>query len=292
MYNLMSHILIVILAASNSFFSAYFSNRYVHQPLFLHGDKELLSQQNSSYVEGGSGNGLKIYVPKNHSSDPGAFTVGGTNSKYELIDETTLATKEAQLQSHLDLEPATGLGIRSKLRFGVSYSIWECDPESNNNCTLSRQSDGSAKCYHDVGDEIFNNYDSTMKQLLDASGSNDFTYPCSAANVFTPKVVGGKIIPMHWHEDAREEVGKSKVEELSALAKEHYELHHSFAWLWFVGWMTWLVLGFGLLLRCFFFAPEKEFLKAGAVGGEGNDTTAGTSTTSVAGTGASTTTAN
>ena len=263
----------------------------MHQPLFLHGDKELLSQQNSSYVEGDSGNGLKIFVPKNYSSDPGTFTVGGTNSKYELIDEITLATKEPQLQSHLDLEPATGLGIRSKLRFGVSYSIWECDPESNNNCTLSRQSDGSSKCYHDVGDEIFKNYDSTMKQLLDARGSNDFTYPCSAANVFTPKVVGGKIIPMHWYEDVREEVGKSKVEELSALAKEHYTLSHSFAWLWFMGWVTWTILGSQLLLRCFCLAPEREFLKSGAVGGGENDTTAGTATSSIASTAASTTTA-
>lgn len=259
---------------------------YVHQPLFFNGDKELLSQQNSSYVEGESGNGLKMYVPKNHSSDPGTFSVGGTNDKYELIDETTLSAKEAHIQSHLDMEAATGLGVRSKLRFGVSYSIWECDPESNNNCTLSRHSDGSAKCYHNVGDEIYKNYDSTMKSLLDAKKSNDFTYPCSAANVFTPKVVGGKITPMYWYEDSREEIGKSNVEGFTSLAKEHYVLFDSFTWVWYLGWHLFVVFGVGMMTRCLCFAREREFLKSGAVGGANNEATM-SATSSVADTGES-----
>lgn len=273
-------------ASKNFYFLAYFGancfcilNRYVHQPLFLNGDKELLSQQNSSFVEGDTGNGLKIYVPKDQSTNPGTFTVGGSNAKYELVDEAVLGTKTAHLQSNLDLEPATGLGIRSKLRFGVSYSIWECDPESNSNCTLSRHSDGSGKCYSSVGDEIYKNYNSTIKALLDADGNNDFTYPCSAANVFTPKVVGGKITPMYWYENSRTEVGKTDVEDLTALADEHVELFESFAWVWFLGWHLWTIFGLGLTLRCFCFAPEKEFLKTGAVGENGSTTAPSGSTT-------------
>lgn len=250
----------------------------------------MLSQQNSSYVEGDTGNGLKIYVPKDHSSDPGTFDIRGENEKYELIDETTLASKVAHVQSHIDLEPATGLGVRSKLRFGVSYSIWECDPESNDKCKLSRHSDGSAKCYHNIGDEIFNNYDATMKSLLNTAGTNDFTYPCSAANVFTPNVVGGKITPMYWYEDSREEIGNTEVQGLTALAKEHYQLSDSFNWVWYIGWTMWSVLGVGLSLRCFCFAPEKEYLKSGAVG-EGNKNAATvSSTSSVADTSATATT--
>lgn len=244
-----------------------FSISYIHQPLYLNGDKELLTQQNNSYVEAADdGNGVKLYRPKSSDTDPGTFTVGGTNENFELVDETLLEAKKNDLQSHVDFEPATGLGIRSKQRFAVSHSIWECDPTNNKHCKLSRQSDGSGSCYGDTGDKIYSNLTQSVKDVLDAKNFNDFTYPCSAANVMTPDVIGGKIIPMYWYEDSRKEVGNQELSEISELAKEHYKLFESFYYMWLFGWLLFTTLGMGLLFRCFCFAPEKEYLKSGAVG--------------------------
>lgn len=241
---------------------------YVHQPLYYNGDKELLSQQNSSHVEGENGNGLKIYRPKDESTDPGAFSVGAANANYELVNETVLESKADHLQSYLDIEGATGLGVRSKLRFGVSYSIWECDPETNDHCKLSRHSDGSAKCYGTLGDEIFNSYgNATKKALLVANGKNDFTYPCSAANVMTPKVIGGKITPLYWYEDARDEADADKVEDLMTMSQKYYDNSNKFSTVFTLGWIIWFALGTSLLFRCLCFAPQREFLKQGAVSG-------------------------
>ena len=244
--------------------------RYVHQPLFYNGDVELLSQQDSSHVEGKTGNGIKIYRPQDDTSDPGAFTVGGTNSKYELLDEEMLESKADHLQSNVDLEPATGLGVRSKLRFAVSHSIWECDPETNEHCKISRESDGSGKCYNTVGDGIFTNTEKATKKVLNDANKNNFTYPCSAANVMTPKVIGGKITPMYWYEDAREQISSEDLEDLTSLVNENFSLYTSFAWIWQLGFTIFL-FGLDMMLKCFFFNGEKEWLKAGKVTGAANN---------------------
>ncbi len=184
----------------------------------------------------------------------------------------------------MDVMGATGLGIRSKLRFGVSYSIWECDPETNDHCKLSRHSDGSGKCYGNVGDSIFNNYgNATKKALLVAGGKNDFTYPCSAANVMTPKVVGGKITPMYWYEDARDEADDEKIEEITALGLKHFDNGNTFTHVYTFSWILWFALGTSLLFRCLCFAPPREFLKQGAVSGV-NGAMAGSTASSVAST--------
>jgi hypothetical protein len=86
---------------------------YFHQPLYLDGNETLYSQ------------GVNIYRPKNVNSDPGAFTVGGSNTNYELVTKELVDSLKSEIQSYIDLEPATGRGIRSKMRFGFSASVWE-----------------------------------------------------------------------------------------------------------------------------------------------------------------------
>lgn len=234
----------------------------------------MLTQKTNTHVETVVGNGITIYRPKSYEADPGAFAVGGTNGNYEVVDKTLVSSKVDDIQSYVDLEPATGLGVRSKRRFGVSHSIWECDPSTNTKCKLSRKSDGSDKCYGTVGDEIYNNLTASVKTVLDSSSKNDFTYPCSAANLMTPQVVGGKLIPMYWYEDSRQEVGINEVNKISDLANEHYAMFESFLWTWSLGWIIWITLGLSMLLRCFCFAPEREYLRSGAVDGKGKNATA------------------
>ena len=45
------------------------------------------------------------------------------NLQQHRLKEEIVAQNKNMLQSYMDLEPATGLGIRSKLRFGIRYSV-------------------------------------------------------------------------------------------------------------------------------------------------------------------------
>lgn len=164
------------------------------------------------------------------------------------------------IESYIDLEPATGLGIRSNLRFGVSHSLWECDPESNAHCKLAKFSDDSGKCY--------------------GSTEGDFTYPCSASNIFSPDVIGGKIIPSYWVEDKRKEVDDVEVGALTAMASEYHEYQMSYGMMVNFGIFLAWTLGFPLLFQVACFAPEKEFLKSGPVGEGNGGTTSSTASTS------------
>ena len=104
----------------------------------------------------------------------------------------------------------------------------------------------------------------------------------------TPDVVGGTIIPLYWYEDARHEVGSDEVGELTSLADEHIEMARTFASIWMIGYLFSANLGLGMLLRCFVFAPQKEFLKSGSVGKDAN-TSSVTSTASATASTSSTT---
>jgi len=170
---------------------------YFHQPLYLNGDAELLSQQNNTHVDSAtvSGNGIQIYRPvTSESSDPGAFVVGDANPNYALVQPSSWASDDGNLRSYFDIEPATGIVARSRMRFGKSYSLWECDPESNSHCQRA-QSIGDVDggdCYQSTG----------------------LAHACSSSNVMTPKVIGGKIMPHHWHEEFTTGASKEEVDDL------------------------------------------------------------------------------
>ena len=171
---------------------------YFHNPLYIHGDEELLSQQNNSHVDSLDGNGIKIYRATDLNDNPGPFSAGNTKfehltSNVDLVKVNSVFLEQTQYESYIDIEPATGLGIRTNLRHGVSHSLWECDPESNDNCKLSK----GGSCYSS-------------------------TYPCSAANVFTPDVIGGKIIPTFWYEDKSQPASDDDITELSRKANGYH----------------------------------------------------------------------
>lgn len=199
---------------------------YFHQPLYLNGDAELLSQQNNSHVDSAtaSGNGIQIYRPIAEESDPGSFTVGDANPNYSLVQETTWTTDDGDLRSYFDIEPATGIVARSRMRFGKSYSIWECDPATNANCNRAGEGGGSSSssasdCYQTV------------------ARTTGLTYSCSAGNVLTPKVVGGKIMPHHWYEEFTKGAAPEEIDALHSIIQQR---HTSLRW-----WTGWLLLFFG-----------------------------------------------
>ena len=199
---------------------------YFHQPLYLNGDAELLSQQNNTHVDSTteSGNGIQIYRPIAEESDPGTFTVGDANPNYSLVQESTWTTNDGDLRSYFDIEPSTGIVARSRMRFGKSYSIWECDPETNTKCNRGGGGGGvgsaSADCYQTL------------------AGTTGLTYSCSAGNVLTPKVVGGKIMPHHWYEEFTKGATPEEIDALQPIIQKRVT---SIRW-----WTTYIMFFFGI----------------------------------------------
>lgn len=163
-------------------------------------------------------------------------------------------------ESYIDLEPATGLGIRARFRHGISHSLWECDPVSNEKCKLSKGRSNSNGCY--------------------SSLSQGSSYPCSAANVFSPFVVGGKIIPAYWVDDKQQKATALDIATLSVITDKYREVQHSYGFLVNIAILLTWTLGLPLALQLACFAPEKQFLKQGPV--EGGKRNSGKATSSVA----------
>mmetsp|Transcript_51125 Transcript_51125/g.61534 ORF Transcript_51125/g.61534 Transcript_51125/m.61534 type:complete len:962 (+) Transcript_51125:125-3010(+) len=177
---------------------------YLHAPFYLDGDVELLSQQNNTHVDAALGNGINIYRggrkhdEYSNAADPGAFLK--SNSNYVKVDATYLAENHDHLESYFDFEPASGLTFDLHMRYGKSYSVWECDPATDSNCALGKKTGANAHCYRSVGQTDHDSLEQVQKDAYSKAGIDDFAYPCSTANVFSPHLVGGKIMPMHWHE--------------------------------------------------------------------------------------------
>jgi len=240
---------------------------YINQPNFLAGDSVLFTQQSNAHVDGPSGNGILMYRPKDFGSDPGAFVLGESNTNYRVVDKNLTVSLINSLQSYFDLEPSTGLGIRSKLRLGRSYSIWECDPQSNTKCQLDRQLPGKGRCYNSVGASLFTSLNSTMKTLLLATNQTSFSFPCSAANVFSPSVIGGKIMPFFWYEDVRKEVDSNDLEPLLDMSRGWLKNMNEFIWFFNIGFYLVACLGPLMLFKFLWFGPKKQFLLRGPVQG-------------------------
>lgn len=222
---------------------------YFHNPLFMNGDKELLSQRNNSHVDSMDGNGIKLYRPVNIAENPGPFRTDNLN--YAHVTDTAALFQvqdefldQNPFESYIDLEPATGLGIRARFRHGISHSLWECDPVSNQRCRLTKSATGNM-CYSSEGS----------------------TYPCSAANIFSPKVVGGKVVPSYWVEDKQQRATALDVATLSVITEKYREVQHSYGFMVNIAILLTWTLGLPLALQLACFAPEKQFLKQGPVNG-------------------------
>ena len=170
----------------------------------MNGDQELLTQQNNSHVYSTDGNGIKIFRPLNFVHDPGSFSLDNLNYMH-LSNSTTLFQvthdflDQNPYESYIDLEPATGLGIRARFRHGISHSLWECDPASNEKCKLSKSLGN--RCY--------------------LSSSQSTSFPCSAVNVFFPDAVGGKIIPTYWVENKQQKATDIDIASLSVITEKY-----------------------------------------------------------------------
>lgn len=228
---------------------------YVHQPLFFDGDEMLYTQQDNSHVERADGNGITIYRPKT-DSDPGTFDPSATESNYQLVDKSYVDSQTDMLQSHIDIEVASGLGARQRMRFGTSHSIWECDPSANDKCKVAVNSQGANACYTTAGSAVFDSKVAADKSDLTTLGRNDYTYPCSAANLFTPQVVGGKILPMYWYEESTTHATADEIDLLAAYAASYTQSGNNFILVYGLAFVA-AFFGMSMLLLCLCFEQEQ-----------------------------------
>lgn len=231
---------------------------YIHHPLYYWGASALYTQQNNSYAERPDGNGIKIYRPLTNSA-PGAFDASGSN--YQLVDKTYVDSQKDALLSHIDIEVGTGLGARQRMRFGKSYSIWECDPAINAKCQRAVKSKGSASCYGTAGATAFDALATADRIDLGVLGRNNMTFPCSAANLLTPHVVGGKILPMYWYEESTIHATADEINFLAAYATSYRDAGLTFVTIISLSVITGLI-GMSALLLCLFFEQKYDFMNA------------------------------
>ncbi|KAL7543080.1 hypothetical protein ACHAXR_012405 [Thalassiosira sp. AJA248-18] len=232
---------------------------YLHQPLYFDGDETLYTQQDSEYAERADGNGIKIYRPTT-TSDPGAFNPSAAESNYQLVDKAYVDSQKDVLQSHIDIEVGSGLGARQRMRFGTSYSIWECNPSANEKCRMAVNSKGENTCYATSGSTLFDAMGTADKNDLTTLGRNSFTYPCSAANLFTPQVVGGKILPMYWYEESTIHATADEIDLLAAYAASYKQSGITFMLIVAVAFDM-ILLGVSMLLLCLCFEQKHGFMQ-------------------------------
>lgn len=96
-----------------------------------------------------------------------------------LVNEDTWETYGNQIyRGKVDIEPGTGITLTGQIANQFSVFTWNCNPKIDPSCGFqaTAQSATDPLCYLD--------------------GTRQ--YPCSGANVFTPKVMGGKVIPVYF----------------------------------------------------------------------------------------------
>ena len=95
----------------------------------------------------------------------------------------------------------------------------------------------------------------------------------------TPNVIGGKIIPMLWYEDARVEVASDgpEVKFIEKMTIDWYSTAQTYNTLMFFAILIGFIIGPSLMFQIACCQGEMEFLKHGPVGGE--DAQKGASTT-------------
>jgi len=233
---------------------------YLPQPLYLDGDETLYTQQDSSYAERADGNGIKIYRPIT-DSDPGVFNPSAPGANYQLVDKAYVDSQNEVIQSHIDIEVASGLGARQRMRFGTSYSIWECDPSTNEKCRVAVNSKGANDCYITTGSSLFDAMATADKDSLTTLSRSNFTYPCSAANLLTPHAVGGKILPMYWYDESTIHATADEIDLLAAYASSYSQSGNNFILAFSLAYVT-SYLGFSMLLLCLCFERKHSFMES------------------------------
>lgn len=139
-------------------------------PNFYQSDESMLTQSNNLDKKTSSKAGVTLYRTRD-----GYTSNSPTLSTPEPITvDVWDKYGEDNFRGYLDIEPATGLTLEGKIANQFSVYLWNCDPKLDSSCSLARNTTTRSLCY-------------TNGML-----------PCSFSNVFTPRVMGSKVIPIYW----------------------------------------------------------------------------------------------
>ena len=143
------------------------------QPNFYATEQEMLSQ--SSNIERGSPSqvGVKLYRTRD-----GYHGASRALAEPEQITDATWENHANDYAGYLHVEPATGVALEGAIVNMLSTFTWNCNPLKDSTCTFkaTAYNASSLMCYGDG-----------VKMM-----------PCGATNVFTPLVMGGKVLPVYW----------------------------------------------------------------------------------------------
>lgn len=139
-------------------------------PNFYESDAKMLTQAENTERRSKSTAGVKLYQTRDGYTKDAALL----SSPKEITTETWATSGEDNFRGYLDIEPATGLTLEGKVSNQLSVYTWNCNPTLDPSCQFIRNTSTNSLCY-----------------------TNGW-FACSFANVFTPKVMGGKILPMYW----------------------------------------------------------------------------------------------
>jgi len=158
---------------------------YVSRPLFMFGDPALLTQSSNADKfmvaprAAGFEGGIKLYSAYDYKMPHELLDTP------RLIDPDFLDENIDYYDTFLDIEPASGKTISAHKRLMASPSVWSCDPARQSSC-------GLFPAYPIVADKSGDCYTAYT------ASSGQKPYPCSAANILTPRVMADKAIPAFW----------------------------------------------------------------------------------------------
>lgn len=145
----------------------------VGYPNFYKVNEDILSQSSNAARLAPDGAEIQLYRTR----------AGYDPDSEALADPARITT--ASLNAFADdyggdivIEPASGIALDASVVTMISNFAWQCDPRLDTTCRL-----------------VASAYNASDPQCYIGSGMQ---MPCSVANVFTPKVHGGKLMPSGW----------------------------------------------------------------------------------------------
>lgn len=142
-------------------------------PNFFKVNEDILSQ--SSNVARGAPDGSEIQL---YRTRDGYDTTAALLDSPERITTATLEEFGHEYEGDVVIEPASGIALDAAVVTMVSNYVWQCNPTLDATCQL-----------------VASAYDASAPQCYINGGVH---MPCSVTNVFTPRVHGGKVMPIGW----------------------------------------------------------------------------------------------
>lgn len=143
-------------------------------PNFYGSESIVLSQSNNQKRRSNLTVGVNLYRTRDgYDKDSTLLTTPSliTTETWDTFYESYIGT--------IAIEPATGVTLDGSVVNQMSTHTWNCDTSVDPTCAL-----------------YFYNKTFSRGRLCYKNGQS--SYPCSANNVFTPFVMGGKILPIFW----------------------------------------------------------------------------------------------